>query len=1092
MSQANNAFKVYQASAGSGKTYTIVKEYLVLCLRDQASMADFRQILAITFTNLAANEMKRKIVLQLHDIIHSDNSQEPKGMEADLLEELHVDRNTLRSRAKTLFRNIIHDYSSFCVCTIDAFVQKLARSFAKDLGLPSQFSVSIDEDEVADAITERLGTQIGVDHPFLTKILEDFCELKFDNEKSPKVANNIHEFIKKLFSEETFQKHQQQIVTEEEYKETLAFLHQHTQGFESRCQQFIKDFEQFIQQNQLTEDDFNYKSKGPCLGLLKKLKDKEYKPLGDRQLKLLDGSMNWYSNTLPKRLATLMDSLQSEFQETILPFLQLYRDKFGAYLYYKSQLHQMSLYVLRSIIKSEMDAFIGEEQTVHITEFNKRINEVMGDFSVPFIYERLGEHFKHVFIDEFQDTSVLQWQNLIPLLDNNLSKGNMNMIVGDGKQSIYRWRNGEVGQIVSLPLIYGKPTDSPAFTDFEHTLINNFKFNELKNNYRSFTNVVDFNNRFFRFSADSPFLTEQSRKVYIDEDRRFMKEVSIEQVCKHKEEGYVQVELFDSKQNDVGTPLSRIKALIEELAGLGFSRCDIAILVRKNKIGSLIANYLNDNGIDVVSSESILLKYSEKVQLIINTLDYLIHADNKAVVATVLYYWHATHREGFDGVVDGIFDAVADIAEGRQAMEEALGLEPLALASLMARSYSLYDLCSALARLFGFNTVNDSYINFLLDVVYQWQSTDESGIEAFLEYWEKKKDKLSVVTGNGDAVSIMTIHKSKGLEFPVVIYPFMVDDLDDKKSGSLWTEPEKLGFEAIPNLSQVQFSLTKDSAEWTPQTKRLFEEEGAKTRLDNMNLNYVAFTRAVQRLHVLSYHSNNGSASPLNAFLKTCEAQRVETDEGSLLYAFGDPKTRKVERNESDKKLPEIMVESKSSEWFDKITIDPDPSMFWMSKEDQMKPQEWGEFVHQVLSEVRQAQDIDRALLPYLDSGVIDQATASRLRDRFLEMAEEPLIRDAFSPQAKIKAECEILSKAYGIIRPDRYAELPDRILLLDYKTGKKSHEHHRQILEYKSVLQGMVDKPIEAYLVYLDSKVDVVTPPSNGNSRDDSSRNRP
>ena len=1075
MSQTTNVFKVYQASAGSGKTYTIVKEYLELCLANAAATDNFDTILAITFTNLAANEMKSKIIHQLNDIIHSDESQTPSAMEADLLHDLPLDRMTLKANAKLLFSRIIHDYSSFCVCTIDSFVQKLARSFANDLKLPTQFSVSIDEDEVADAITERLGEKIGSTETFLTKILEDFCEIRLDNEKSPKVANSIHEFIKKLFSEAAFQKGgHNPIVTEEQYQETLKFFQNRTQKFETCCQTFIKDFEDFLQRNQLTAADFNYKEKGPCLGFLKKLKAQDYKPLSDRQRQVMDGDLRWYSDTLATRLGDDMTSLQTEFQQVFVAFLESYRERLGAYLFYKSQLHQLSLYVLRSILQKEIETYIEEEQIVHISEFNKRINEVMGDFSVPFIYERLGEHFKHVFIDEFQDTSILQWQNLLPLLDNNLANNQLNMIVGDGKQSIYRWRNGEVEQIVRLPRIYGKPEDNPIFNQFEENFMNHFSFHELKRNYRSFRNVVEFNNRFFKFSANPPFLTEQHRKVYVDEDPLFQKEVSIEQEIQHREEGFVQVELFDPKSEDE-VLLLRIKELIEELTQLGFEKSDITILVRKNRTGSLIANYLNENNIDIVSAESILLKYSDKVQLLIHTLDYLVHPANKATIAAVLYYWNASHREGFEGLVDGIFEPVEAIAEGKKTMEEAIGLKPNALSSLLAKSYSLYDLCSALTRIFGFNTVSDSHLNFLLDAVHQWQSTEESGIIAFLEYWEKKKDHLSVVTGHADAVNIMTIHKSKGLEFPVVIYPFMVDNLDDKKSGSIWITPEQLGFEAIPNIEKVQFSITKDSAEWNAQTRQLYEEEGAKVRLDNTNLNYVAFTRPVQRLHVLSYQSNDEGKSPLNAFLKTCPEHQIDNAEGPIVYAFGDPKTRKAMRKASQETPTVISNASTSCEWFDKITIDPEPSMFWASVDDKMKPQEWGEFVHQVLSEVQHVEDIDRALSPYMDSGVIDLETAQLLRDLFTKMARHPQLREAFSPQAKIKTECEILSKQFGIRRPDRYAELNDLILLLDYKTGKKSKSHQEQLQQYISVLQGMVSKPIHAYLVYLDETVEVV-----------------
>ena len=1061
MSQNNNAFKVYQASAGSGKTYTIVKEYLGLCLKSQDDTDNFNQILAITFTNMAANEMKAKILNQLNDIILSGPNLDPEDMEADLLKELNIDRQALKANAKLLFQKIIHDYSSFSVSTIDAFVQRLSRSFAKDLKLPTQFNVSIDEDEVADAITERIGEQIGTTNPFLTKILEDFSEMKLDNEKSPKIANNIHGFVKKLFSEEAFQKNEQNhFETQGQYNETLDFINKRIHSFEARCKRFIDDFEGFMATNNLNEEDFNFKSKGPCLSFLKNLKDGKYQPLGERQLHLIDGTFNWYAKNLPNRLGSAFGGLDDAFQHIFVDFLRHYQKQAGAYLFYRTQLSQLCLYVLRSKIKSELEAYIGEEQIVHISEFNKRINEIMGDFSVPFIYERLGEHFRHLFIDEFQDTSMLQWQNLLPLVDNSLSNNNMSMLVGDGKQSIYRWRNGEVGQIVSLPEIFGKPQGSPAFDGFENSLINHFNFNELKNNYRSFNNIVTFNNEFFSFAYD--YLSTNCRKVYTDHNLAYDKTVSIAQHSTIDDKGFVEVELFDPKDDQTVT-LGRIKELIEELLGKGFKKKDIAILVRRNKVGSLIANYLNEQGIDVFSAESILLKTSDKVQLIIHTLDYLIHNDNAAVVASVLYYWNASHRKGFDGIVDGIFNDVNAIAKGEFPIEKAMGMEPGSITALLAKSYSLYDLCSALMRLYGFNTVGDAFLNFLLDVVFKWQSSDESGIGSFLEYWEKKKDKLSVITSNADAVKIMTIHKSKGLEFNVVIYPFMVDNLDDKKNSTLWITPKELGFDPIPNIEKVQFTITKDSANWSPETQQLAKDDNDKVRLDNMNLNYVAFTRAVQRLHILAYQSADLTKSPLNAFLQDHP------------NSYGDPEARKVEKKKEKAALRDVYTESAAAEWFDKITIDPNPSMFWISKEDRMKPREWGDFVHQVLSEIQGANDIQRALQPHLDSGVIDQQTSLMLQGLFEQMVLHPAIYEAFTDQAKIKNECDILTRDHQVIRPDRYAELPDKIILLDYKTGKTSDDHHRQLQRYVEVLNNMVHKKIEAYLVYLGDTVEVV-----------------
>ncbi len=1060
----NKAFKVYQASAGSGKTYTIVREYLMLCLESKAATSKYNQILAITFTNKAANEMKDKITNQLLDIINSDLDKEAQGMEADLLGLLGIDRVQLKENAKELFTKIIHNYSDFYICTIDAFVQKLARSFAKDLGLPNQFNVSIDEEEVSEAITERIGEQIGMGNGYLTKVVEDFSRQKMDREKSPKVTTDIRQFVGKLFSENAFQKGEQKhFETEEEYKETRDYLLKKTKVFEAWCVQFAKDFETFKQKNSLCPEDFSGKSRSPWFSFFKKLKNNDYVGTIDPLQKIIHDETDWYhKDLLKKKGIAAVEILNAEFEKSILGPAPYYLEQVGMYLFHKSILDDLSLYVLRAKIKSEMEAYIGEEQIVPIAEFNKRINEMMGDFSVPFIYERMGEHLKHLFIDEFQDTSVLQWQNLIPLLDNSLAKNQMSMVVGDGKQSIYRWRNGEVGQIASLPLIYEKPAESTAFQAFEQSLINNFNFNELRTNYRSLTNIIDFNNAFFQFSAG--FLSDDCRKVYLEQNEQFHKEVTIEQRHRYQEPGYVQVQLLDVDESDDEVMLGRIKALVEEALDKGFTKSDITILVRKNKIGSMVASYLNDHGIDVVSADSILLKTSDKVMLVLSMLDCLIKSNNASAIATMLYYWNITHRESFDGNTDGFFEQARQIAKGELSMEETLGLEPQAFKLLLSRSYSLYDLCSAIIRLSGFNTVGDIFLNFLLDTVYKWQSATEASIKGFLEYWEAKKDDLTVVSGHADAVNIMTIHKAKGLEFNVVICPFVKDKIDDKKTNTLWITPQELGFEPIPHIEKVQLSLTEDSSKWTEQTKRLYELDIEKAKLDNLNLNYVAFTRAVQRLYILSYKTEDSSKSPINAFLKDHPDH------------YGSPDTRKVQlKKEGDSKVIEFLHESAASEWFNKISIDPNPSMFWIHPEDKMSPVEWGTFVHQTLSEVQHEADFDKALAPHLDAGVIDQATADMLKEQFLQMARHPLLSKAFSTQAKVKNECEILLADGNILRPDRYAELPDKIYLLDYKTGKPETEHHRQLGHYREVLKNMVSKPIEAYLVYLQDTVKVV-----------------
>lgn len=1081
MGKQTKNFKVFQASAGSGKTYTIIKEYLSLCLRSANSVNNFRNILAITFTNASANDMKDKIIKNLKEIIGSSEVKD-NTMEADLIKELGILDEELKHNAQLLLTQIIHDYSSFCVSTIDAFVQKISRSFAHDLGLPSQYSVSIDEDEVVDTVVANLGMQINDDNKFLVAILKNFINNQFDKEEKFDLSSKLAEFAKKLLSEKAYNRYETNTIdSENSYQQADRFLKDKTEPFITLVENFINTFDAFVSRYGLQTDDFSYTSKG-LPAFINKLKSKTFDAIGSNAQKVIDGK-KWHSENAENRFGTEeLNAIGDELMDFLPQFAKDYKNGLAEYLFYNSQRELLYLYALRTQIRGEMEKLTEDEDIVHISEFNKLISSVLGDFSVPFIYERIGEKYKHIFIDEFQDTSILQWQNLIPMIDNGLASGNMSMIVGDGKQSIYRFRSGEVEQIVKLPEIHALPQDerNDAFKHYEETLTSNFSFKNLECNYRSFSEIVNFNNDFF--AATISHLGTESQKVYVNVDETHGKEVKIEQKAKKSGQGLVEIDLF-SKDSGKDYYLSRIKEIIDELTQKrGYEHSDICILTRKTDTGSIIANYLNDNGIPVLSNESILLKSSDKVRLIISTLRYLIEESNKAVIAEILYYHRITHNQYKNDSLDNCFDAVADIANGNTDIEIVLGIgEPRLLQKTLSRSTCLYDLCSSLMRIYGFDSTSDSFLNYLLDEMFNWQTAGKEGIMDFLDFWNKKKNKLAVKSISGNAVRIMTIHKSKGLEFNVVIYPEAITDLDSSIGGNnaaaeTWVTPEKLGFEKIPNLDKVLFKMSKNALLEGEVAAQICEKEEESNRLDNCNLLYVAFTRPVERLYVLAKAgAAEKKTNVIEDYLKNHEDKinrDLTIEKKRKIYQFGDPDFIHKAKNE-DKSEKKQICESSTSDWFSKIQIDPTPSMFWISENDKMQPNEWGELVHEILSNIETSADIDKALLPYLSDGSIDEETANLLKDKFVQVTENPIVKEAFGPKAIVKNECEILSNG-EILRPDRFAELPDHILLLDYKTGKKDPKHHQQLKNYISALQGMVSKQISAYLIYLGADVDV------------------
>jgi ATP-dependent exoDNAse (exonuclease V) beta subunit len=330
---------------------------------------------------------------------------------------------------------------------------------------------------------------------------------------------------------------------------------------------------------------------------------------------------------------------------------------------------------------------------------------------------------------------------------------------------------------------------------------------------------------------------------------------------------------------------------------------------------------------------------------------------------------------------------------------------------------------------------------------------------------------LAVKSVSGNAVNIMTIHKSKGLEFPVVIYPEAIVDLDEKLNASKvaeeWLRPEDLDFEAIPNLDKVLFKMDKAAENMGELAVQHIEKEKESNRLDNLNLLYVAFTRAVQRLYVIAKQGKADKPNLLREFCADKEECKVQGNDDALVYRFGSPEFRNPKEKPEEVK-DEPMTDSVASDWFGKITIDPNPTLVWKSKSDKLLPREFGELVHQILAKIRTASEIEAVLQPYLNDGTIDEETAAWIRERFLQMVQHPQIAQAFDSPAKVKTECEILHQG-KVLRLDRYAELPDVIYLIDYKTGKEDAKHNSQVQEYVSALKEMTDKPVKAFLVYLN-----------------------
>ena len=1055
MSQGKQ-FKIYKASAGSGKTFTIVKEYLTLCL-DQNPDA-YREILAVTFTNKAASEMKAKILRFLLGFIEGSKKGDILQMKGYLMSTLNIDETELVRRANILYTNMLHNYSDMAVCTIDSFVQRLSRSFAKELELPGQYSVMLDSDDLIDEIIRRLSDKIGKDK-FITTIVSNYVKYNLSEENDGNTKKLIGDFIEKLLAEDAYRKGNGKnfnVLDENKFIQIKNYLESEIAKIEKNLPTIVNDIESEEKILGITDEDYNGQTRG-LPSVKKKMRDGEGKVTTPSIDVILNGDKRW--NNAKSKISG--DTIVSVYIKAIEKYKSLYTKKLVFELINKD----LYLYTLRNNIFEMIRDFIDETSQVHITEFNKRISDILGDCSVPFIYERIGEKYKHYFIDEFQDTSVLQWQNFLSLMDNSLSNGNMNMVVGDAKQSIYRFRNGEVEQIINLPKIYRRPKGS--FGDScEQQFVASAQKMTLGTNYRSSKNVIKFNNTFFRYAER--FLNIPG--VYNDAEQAYDPK---------KQGGFVSVEVFDGalksaeyKEKVKASMLAKIR----ELKSHGVDYKDITILVRSNNDGTDIANYLVSHGIDVLSAESVLLQTSDKVQLVVNTLRSMVDDKNPVTKLAIDHF--------------------------------SKDVDTTCHVNKNDTSYNLYDTCIQICKSYNFNVLEDVFLQYFMNKVNEWQSRHSAGIGDFLEYWDKKKEKLAVeMTGDLDCVTIMTVHKAKGLEFKVVLYPYAPPQLLSTQSTKteIWVQcADNQYTKDIPHLDAFLLKLMKKIMVGT-EFESYYEKERNKTALDNLNIMYVAMTRAKNMLYIYTidkkpkesdnnkksdnssnlftdFFADNNVPDGSDIFVKNDEFIIVKGEE-TTVYNYGDFDSTLLTVKEEDTKDDEVKIlELKDGDkapttinWFEKLKVDADPTMLWAEK-GTFRPDTWGSLVHQILSRIKTIDDAEKALRPYVNDGTIDAEQAAKLLDTFRKVTEIPELKPAFSADAIVKNEMDIHTSDGRIIRPDRYAETPQGTILIDYKTGKEHEEYFNQLQDYMSALIQMNgNKKLKAYLVYLDDEISLV-----------------
>ncbi|MFC0603547.1 UvrD-helicase domain-containing protein [Winogradskyella pulchriflava] len=1036
----NSAYKIYDASAGSGKTFTLAKSYIKILVASK-NYDQFKSILAITFTNKAVGEMKERIIKMLRLFSSEEALVNPHPMFRDICKELSISSEYLHNKSKLLLKYIIHNYGAFDISTIDGFTHRVIRTFAYDLKLPINFEVELDQDRLLNEAVDSLISKAGTDKD-LTNILVDFALEKADDDKSWDISYDFNKIAKLLVSEnDIFAIEALKDKTLEDFNTLKKKLALDINSLELEIEKIATEVLTLIDECGLQFDDFNRKS---LPNHFKNLSLKKFS-IGFEaawQNDLLEGN-SLYPKRVTDTIASTINSIQPQlieaFSITKALVFQLKLKK-G---FYKNI---TPLSVLNSI-QRELNILKEDQNKMLISEFNKIIsNEIKGQ-PTPFIYERLGEKFKHYFIDEFQDTSIMQWENLVHLLDNALAtSGGSAMLVGDAKQAIYRWRGGDAEQFINL---YNK-TKNPFQVEADVLT--------LDTNYRSAKEIINFNNKFFEFLSENYFNDNSYANLYKNSHQNTDSDI----------EGYVNLNFLEFEKDDNTDELyaDEVFKTIQQCQGNGYALNDICVIVRKRKEGITIANYLSDKGINITSSETLLLKNSPKVHFLDTFLKLLLQPNNDSLKVDVLSFL-SDQKQIEDKHLFFKSHLHPDIEEMFKSLKQInIFLDKNELLRL-----PLYELVEQLIRTFNLHNSSDAYLQFYLDVVLEFTQNQNSDLAAFVNYFDKKKDSLSIVSSEDtNSIKIMTIHKSKGLEFPIVIFPFADLNIYKELEPKVWFPINEDGFETL------LLNYNKDLEHFGEIGKQIYDTHQSQLELDNINLLYVALTRAVEQLYIISKKdtdakgniNNNTYAGMLMQYLKNSE----DWSDNQLSYNFGklSPKQQQPE----EVTVPEVLQLISVPKEDHNLSIITKAGLLWDTKQE--KAIERGNLVHLVLSKIRTIQDVDFAFNDLLISGDIKKENIDDLKQSVIQVIEHPQIKSYFTDDFKIYNERDIITNSGQLIRPDRLnINSKNEVVIIDYKTGDIEISHKSQINEYEHIINQMNLSVIQKFLVYINDTINII-----------------
>jgi ATP-dependent exoDNAse (exonuclease V) beta subunit len=1059
-------FLIYKSSAGSGKTTALVRVFLALCLSANEDKA-FRRILAITFTNKAANEMKERVLSELHHLSRLTPPFPERAYTArELVQTLGITEGELVRRAGAAFTAALHNYGELELSTIDRFNLRLVRAFSRDLGLPADFDVELEEQSLFRESAERLLALAGLDEE-ITGHLVAYVEQLQDEEKRTEVLRGLEALHPLVMSEAAINALQALHQVDSGHLRALPLtLLTRMQAWKGEVQELAQSILQLLAKNDIDAELCNRGNNGYYSFVQKAAAPWQEPPQPNSYVEKAINESNFWSAKAKPQLSRLQ-GLEPELASRLGKLYRKVSQEAVQYHTWQLVYRNLHLMALLGHLEQTMVELCTMRNVQPISSFNRIISESLRHEPAAFIYELVGHRYHHLLIDEFQDTSELQWLNLVPLVEESLSTGHTAMVVGDAKQSIYRWRGGKAEQFIALPGFTGREADRVP-PEVRSRLRQAAEETSLTTNYRSLPVVVEFNNRLFRALKNELLKDAQPLSPFRQE---YESPSAWQQSDPRKQGGYVETFIIEGADKDDITHLELCVQTIRDALVRGYRPAEIAILVRSTgKEGSTIASHLAKAGITVASNDSYSLDENPWVACLLALLQLSIQPQLTSAQVNAMRTLCVLHDLPYE-------PWKYYRSKGRElsisAFLSANGLPRLPRTALL----NAYQLCEQYCMTYMPQKRNDLHVNAFLNCILK--RGKGVGVRAFMEWWNSLRTKPGVPgSSDGNSVQMMTIHKSKGLQFPVVIMPYLNWQLE--KTGTRWLEldPATAGLPVVP----VKYTENGLKAIGRDDLLSAHREE---VRFDNLNLVYVAATRAEHQLTlIVKPGKTNYVGAHLAAALKALPdetwengvpqhadvAPEAASDFHMTHYHIGVKPVRKE---------PGAGPTHPDSHMADYLTLPdaPKPEMLWQERfslaippamQHHNRATREGNLLHEAMSLHPHSDAVHRWLRRAEANGTATFDEVERVQAMFDALTTDTLFRD-ITTGAELLSERELTAEG-RVLRPDMVAVKAAEVVVIDFKTGSRRAEHSAQVAGYVQALRAMYPHhEVKGYVCYTD-----------------------